>query len=333
VNEAVNQIRKVGKQSAAGMVNAVLRRAAREGMPALPAADVDPREHARTALSHPSELFDRLVELLGSTSDALKFCKHDNAPPPTILRLGSGVALRDLDAPDDVKLTPHEQSGMIVMQPTRAGLLREWSRRGLAQAQDPTSAAVVPQLDAQPGELVLDRCCGLGTKTLQIVEQIGHTGRVVAIDPSPARTNTLRMLLADRGITMVQVVQASWMRGLPSELRGPFDRVLIDAPCSNSGVLARRSAARFAQDEKTLASLIELQMQILDDTADHVRCGGMLVYSTCSVWPEENEQIVRRFVQEHTEFSVAHSESTLPSSDNDPAHYHDGGYYAVLRRT
>jgi 16S rRNA (cytosine967-C5)-methyltransferase len=111
-----------------------------------------------------------------------------------------------------------------------------------------------------------------------------------------------------------------------------FDRVLADVPCSNSGVLARRPEARYAQGAQSLRSLARLQDQILNDTAGAVKPGCTLVYSTCSVWPEENRQRVEAFLKQHPEYELAEDRSTLPSLDSAPTRYRDGGYWALLRR-
>jgi 16S rRNA (cytosine967-C5)-methyltransferase len=111
-----------------------------------------------------------------------------------------------------------------------------------------------------------------------------------------------------------------------------FSKILIDAPCSNSGVLARRPEARYAQDEKTLASLARLQDRILDDSAPALLNGGRLVYSTCSIWPQENQARVKNFLGRHADYRLIDERPTFPSVDSDPTKYHDGGYFAVLER-
>jgi 16S rRNA (cytosine967-C5)-methyltransferase len=111
-----------------------------------------------------------------------------------------------------------------------------------------------------------------------------------------------------------------------------FERILIDAPCSNSGVLARRPEARYHQSDRALESLARLQDRILDDTAGAMRPGGRLVYSTCSIWPEENQQRVHAFLNRHAGYTLQHEESIVPSFSDDPTRYHDGGYLAVLAR-
>jgi 16S rRNA (cytosine967-C5)-methyltransferase len=210
--------------------------------------------------------------------------------------------------------------------------LADWARRGVAQVQDPTAAAVVPQVGAQPGEVVLDRCCGLGTKTLQLRDAVGDSGHVVAMDPAEPRCRALQRLLDERHIGNVDVRCAGWLRDVADAPIAGFHRVLVDVPCSNSGVLARRSEARYTQTPQTLRSLARLQDQILADTAPAVAPGGVLVYSTCSVWPEENRDRVEVFLKQFPDFELLSDAGTLPSFDPSPIRYRDGGYYAVLRR-
>jgi 16S rRNA (cytosine967-C5)-methyltransferase len=172
----------------------------------------------------------------------------------------------------------------------------------------------------------------MGTKTLQIHDVLGGTGWIMAVDPSGPRCHALRELLHKRHIENIAVVQSSMLHEIPELKRPAFDRILVDVPCSNSGVLARRPEARYAQSEENLASLARLQDQIMQDTADYLRSGGNLVYSTCSIWPEENEQRVQHFLQQHRDYHLVHSQLTWPSMSEDPVRYHDGGYVAVLRR-
>lgn len=331
VDEAVEQCRRFGKPRAAGFVNAVLRNATREPDAPLPDANSDPEGHATVALSHPRELFRRLTQLM-SVDDALAFCRHDNREPPTLVRLFRGATVEQLASPG-VTITPHEQPGMYVVSGAKRSHIESWARQGLAQVQDATSARAVDNMDIQPGQRLLDRCSGLGTKTIQMRERLGPEGSIVAVDPSPQRTAGLLDMLSARGITNVDVHQVGMVRDVASIAPATFDRVLVDVPCSNSGVLARRPEARFHQDDRSLRSLEGLQRDILDDTAPYVVPGGLLVYSTCSVWPQENDAQVAGFRDRHPAYEWLESQATLPSfGDDDPAHYHDGGYVAVLRR-
>jgi 16S rRNA (cytosine967-C5)-methyltransferase len=344
VDEAVEQTRRFGESRASGFVNAVLRNATRDPEVALPGRE-SAAEYARLVLSHPAELFEKLRGLLG-VEDALRFCEHDQSEAPTIVRL-IGVEERQAGRPhhnnqmgllaaelavDSVTLTPHQEAGMFVVAGAKRSTFADWSARGVAQVQDPTAAMVVSHLDVREGQVVLDRCCGLGTKSLQMLELVGHGGRVVAMDSAEARCQGFGRLIEQRKIQNVSVHCASRMESVSGVLPQQFDRALLDVPCSNSGVLARRAEARYAQDRRALASLVKLQDQILDDTAPFIKKWGQMVYSTCSVWPEENSERVNTFLKRHVEFELLASQSTLPSLDLDPSRYRDGGFWAVLRR-
>jgi 16S rRNA (cytosine967-C5)-methyltransferase len=331
VDEAVEQCRRFGRARAAGFVNAVLRNATRQPDVPLPDPQREREAHAQIALSHPRELFRRLTRIM-SADDVLAFCRHDNAEPPTLVRLFRGVSADQITA-EGIIIVPHEQSGIHVVIGAKRVQIESWAKRGLAQVQDATSARAVEHMDLRPGQRTLDRCSGLGTKTLQMREQVGPGGAIVAVDPSPQRCEGLRAMLAARRIENVTVHQVGMLRDVQSVARGSLDRILIDVPCSNSGVLARRPEARYAQDDRSLRSLERLQRDILDDTAPYLARGGLLVYSTCSVWPQENEEQVRAFVERHGEFEPLESRATLPSfRESDPARYHDGGFVSVLRR-
>lgn len=328
VDEAVGQAKRFGLGRAAGFVNAVLRRATREPNVPLPGED-DPQRHAELVLSHPPELFRRLRDQFG-VGQALRICRHDNLEPPTLVRLFRGVTPGQLETPD-VTLTPHEQPGILVVSGARRATFAEWAAKGLAQVQDATSAAIVPHLGVTPGQTVLDRCAGLGTKTMQIHDLLEGSGSVLAMDPAGERCEILRALIAQRRLSGIEVVQASFLRDLPALRDRRWDCVLVDAPCSNSGVLARRPEARYHQDARALASLRKLQLDILADTADRVVAGGLLVYSTCSIWREENDQLVRSFVESHPSFRIEQEQSWLPTLDDEPTRYRDGGYVCALR--
>jgi 16S rRNA (cytosine967-C5)-methyltransferase len=329
VDQAVEQSKRVGLGRASGFVNAVLRKSLREPAPQPPDRHHDPARYAELMLSHPTELFSRLQNLLGP-DDALRFCEHDNLEPPLIVRLYNRASAEELTAPDGTIL-PHEQPRLFLVPGAKPALLADWARRGLAQVQDPTAANVVDHLDIQPGQRVLDRCCGLGTKTLQMQERVGP-GSVLAVDPASTRLQMLAQLLHQRQIANVDLQEIGMLAQLPDPLRQPFDRILIDAPCGNSGVLARRPEARYAQHDSALTSLARLQDRILDDTAPWLVSGGRLVYSTCSVWPQENQMRIKAFLDRHPDYRLLEEPLTWPSLDPHPPRYHDGGYCATLLR-
>lgn len=350
VDEAVNQVRRLGLGRASGFVNAILRNATRDADPELPDQAALPHDYARLALSCPNDLYNRLVQQL-STAQALRICAHGNANPPTILRLNPGKTLDDLrqvitsqapanetsGADSPIEFIPHQQAGMVAVTGARRTHFAAWSEAGVAQVQDPTAAATIGYCDIQPGHRVLDRCCGLGTKTLQICQKLQGQGHVVALDPSNWRIETLKSLVDRQGLSAHITCHAVGMMhdAYPGQANPPadelrFDRVLIDAPCSNSGVLARRPEARYAQSDRDLSNIIDLQRRIIDDTIPWVRPGGLLIYSTCSLWKQENQAQVARIIKRNPMFVLLHERLTLPEGTDSPAAYHDGGFVAIL---
>ncbi len=161
---------------------------------------------------------------------------------------------------------------------------------------------------------VLVRCCGVGTKTQQLAEAVGAAGRVFAVDAAGARISTLRRLVSRRkDLGNVTAKRAEWMKELPDDWPIAFDRILIDAPCSNSGVLARRAEARYLDLAAADATLPGLQLAILRDTWAALAPDGVLAYATCSIFPEENALLVRRFLEEQPQAELSGEWATWPS--------------------
>jgi 16S rRNA (cytosine967-C5)-methyltransferase len=323
VDEAVKQTRRFHRPSAAGFVNAVLRNVGRQGWPAELDEKTDPQAYAEIILSHPRELFGRLEQLIGPDK-AISFCRHDNLEPPNVVRLGKGVNADALAAPN-VEIVSHASEGMVVARGAKFASLRDWAIKGLGQVQDATAADAVRHLSISSGMRALDRCAGLGTKTLQMWEAVGTSGHVVAMDASTFRCTQLRELLDQRKIENITIVEAAKMKQGAS-----CDRILVDAPCSNSGVLARRPEARYRD---AVNCMTKVQREILEDTLPFLSPDGILVYSTCSVWPEENERLIAGLLKDHPQLKLVDEKTTWPSSDTAlDTEYRDGGYFAVLRR-
>ena len=191
---------------------------------------------------------------------------------------------------------------------------------GAFLVQDPATAGAIELLDVKPGLSALDFCAAPGGKTVQIAWRLGG-GRLVAQEVNPKRLRRLQTNLARMKLGWVEAVQA-----LPADA-GLFDRVLVDAPCSNTGVLRRRPDARWRWDAEHLAQLTGLQAEILESAAAHVAPGGLLVYSTCSNEPEENADQVAKFLVAHPEFSEVARRESLPFETG-----HDGAFACALRR-
>lgn len=331
VDEAVEQTKRHKLGRASAFVNAVLRRAGREPEVPLPGPD-NPEQFATVTLSHPAELWEKLLRLM-SIDDALALCDKNNHEPPTILRLAHGVKPSSLKAAGEnqITVTQHRKPGYAVVSGAKTEDFAHWARENHAQVQDPTAGEVIKQFAPFGGMRVLDRCCGVGTKTIQLAQLAGKNGRVVAMDPNQTRINMLWTSIKNLTLTNIDPVCDGMLANL--EVSAPFDRILIDVPCSNSGVLPRRPEARYRQDKKSMKKLVDLQRDILKDTMPHLAVGGQLIYSTCSIWPEENGEQLKWMISEFPGLEMVDVQNTLPALGDDPLQHHDGGFFAVVKRT
>jgi len=296
VNESVSLVRLARLSSAAAFVNALLRRATREAEYD-PAADVsDSLEKISIATSHPRWLIERWSTLLG-LEEAESFARANNLVPPTAFRI---VAKRANEAEILSKLTAAGaalESSSVVEGAWRVSgatsLLRELSAAGEIYLQDEASQLVAQLLDAKPGERVLDLCAAPGGKTTMIADRAGDRAIVVAADRSATRMETVvatTRLHQLRAITPVILDAAEQLPFRPET----FDKVLVDAPCSGTGTLRRNPEIRWRLSANDVVVLAEQQKRILGRAMEMVKPGGRLVYSTCSVEREENEEVIEQ---------------------------------------
>jgi 16S rRNA (cytosine967-C5)-methyltransferase len=203
---------------------------------------------------------------------------------------------------------------------------------GLAFVQDPTAHAAALAIGAQPGERVLDLCAAPGGKSVVLALQMGNQGEVVACDRDPQRLVRVDENVRRLGLTCIRTRPLTSLADLSGET-DLFDAALVDAPCSNTGVIARRPEARLGLTSHKLRSLVQVQGELLRAAASRVRPGGRLVYSTCSLEPEENEQVVAAFLDESPAWGLDIQQTTLPAWGPRPSHWRDGGFFARLRRS
>jgi len=197
-------------------------------------------------------------------------------------------------------------------------------QQGWFYIQDPSTLLAPCTLDPQPGETILDLCAAPGGKTTFIAQLMNNQGRIVAMDNSPKRLKLLEENCTRLGVTCVEIVLPSALDARPST---DFDRVLVDAPCSNTGVMRRRVDLRWRLQPAEIARLCKVQQALLRQAASKLKPGGILVYSTCSLEPEENGEVVKHFLTEHTDFKLELEQELLPFVDN-----MDGAYVARLKK-
>ena len=230
--------------------------------------------------------------------------------------LNDPKALNNLNDPNDL-------NGFVRLPRGRKVTEVEGFAEGAFVVQDPATAESVALLDIAPGQSVLDFCAAPGGKTAQIAWRLNGTGRLVAQEVNPKRLVRLKENLARLRLDSVEVTQSVASIGG----RTVFDRVLVDAPCSNTGVLRRRPDARWRWSVDHLKQLVGLQAQILDAAAAHVAPGGRLVYSTCSNEPEENGEQVAAFLARHEDFTEVERRESVPFETG-----HDGAFACAMER-
>jgi len=178
-----------------------------------------------------------------------------------------------------------------------------------------------------PGERIADLCAAPGGKTVYISEQMENTGRLLAADPSPARLNKLQETITRCGVANALVRRVDLLKKDPGRGEGLWDGILLDVPCSNTGVRRRRVDARWRIGYDDIIRLANQGLSLLAAAAGRLRAGGRIVYSTCSLEPEENEEAVKKFLQLRPDYSLEEEESGLPREEGG-----DGYYAARLRK-
>jgi 16S rRNA (cytosine967-C5)-methyltransferase len=305
VNESVKLVRQARVSSADTFVNAVLRRATRE-------ADYDPASGIRDTLerisvetSHPRWLVECWSNYFG-VEEAAAFARSNNDAPPVAFRLtvkaeAQGTVLLEQLRAAGGELEPSKIAKDAWRIRGAGQRLRELAREGLVYLQDEASQLVAEVLDAQGGERVLDTCAAPGSKTTHIAARAKERALVVAGDVYEHRLRTLLETSARQGSQAVRAVAYDAEAGLPFA-PGSFDRALVDAPCTGTGTLRRNPEIRWRISASDIAELSARQKRILCNASELVRPGGRLVYSTCSVEAEENEQVVSAFLRERQGF-------------------------------
>ncbi|MFT4647116.1 MAG: 16S rRNA (cytosine967-C5)-methyltransferase, partial [Glaciecola sp.] len=226
------------------------------------------------------------------------------------------------------RLSEHENIAIFDSEHTKAIFSSAAFESGDISIQGETALRAAEAVEAQPGEAILDLCAAPGGKTAVLAS----TGaRVTAIDVAEKRLVIMNATLERLGVAENVDPVLSDGTGVWTDAEPMFDAALVDAPCSNTGVLAARAAARWRFGPQTQKELIGLQARLLHQAAERVRPGGRLVYSTCSLEGDENEQQVRTFLEDHPDWVLGHTQNILPGVAGS-AGPTDGGFHAVLRR-
>ena len=338
VNESVNLVHRARLRSAGALVNAVLRRAARE-LEVDPALGIiDPIERLAVVTSHPAWLIERWTKALGH-QETESFARANNRPAPIAFRVVNQRASEDeviarLRA-SGASLEPSTITQHAWRITDQGALFYEQVANGEVYVQDEASQMVAQVLDAQPGENVLDLCAAPGSKTTQIADRL--KGLVIASDIHSHRLRTVKDTAKLQGLSNIRFLTLNGLEPLPFS-ESSFDRVLVDAPCSGTGTLRRNPEIRWRISADDIDDLSSRQQRLLLNAARVVKPGGRLVYSTCSVEPDENEAVVQTFLENNINFSLLALPSgaalTIPGTVRTWPQHHDtdGFFVAALQR-
>jgi 16S rRNA (cytosine967-C5)-methyltransferase len=343
VNETVEQAKQGGFGPQAGFVNAVLRGYLREfdATKALLAELKTSQPHL--GYSHPEWLVARWQKRWGPEK-AARLMEWNNTPPATFARVNT-LKFRGNEA--EVSALPKDAGDLLTQWRDENVeydfVRREWFQenlvfelkshppfakldsfqQGLFYLQDPSTLLAVRELDPQPGETILDLCAAPGGKLTYIAQLMRNRGRLLAHDTFPDRLKLIEENCTRLGVAIAETVLPPALDPRPSA----FDRILLDGPCSNTGVMRRRVDLRWRIRPEEIDRLRTKQLSFLHEAAARLKPGGVLVYSTCSLEPEENEQVIREFLDAEPALQLEIQRELLPFTDAT-----DGAFIARLTR-
>jgi 16S rRNA (cytosine967-C5)-methyltransferase len=317
VNESVELVKRIRGKGGAGFVNAVLRSAIRQ-KDEIRHPDIveDPALHISVAQSHPLWLIQRWIKEMG-VEETLKICTFNNQISSLALRTNT-VKINQKELIEKlrgVELKPFpttfSEEGIVLQDPPPTSEL-PFIKEGLYIIQDEASQLVTSILDPKPGERILDACAAPGGKTTHMAQKMEDRGEIYALDLSKGKLDLIEEMCQRLGIKIVRTIKTNAAQPLPIPKGMRFDRILADVPCSGFGTLRKNPDLKWRRGEKDIKRLSELQFSILSNLSVYVKEGGVLIYSTCTVFHEENENVVEKFLEEHPEFELDRIDKVLP---------------------
>lgn len=348
---AVDEAVKITQREYPGrdrLVNAILRNTVRiMDNITYPAFEKEPARYISIVHSHPEWLVARWVQRFGM-DETIALCKSNNEKPPLTLRVNTIKANRDEIVRKlrkdgyNVRSTDFSSSGIIISNPSSAIQNLQLYSDGYLQIQDEASQLVAYITDPKPGETILDLCSGVGIKTTHLAELMENNGKILAVDINRKKRQELRALADKLNTTIAVQHMGDASEDLGKNYHDTFDRVLIDAPCSGLGTLRRNPEIKWRIQEHSIKNCTILQKKILHSAARYPKRGGVIVYCTCSIEFEENENVVLEFLSTHPDYRQMTPSAIMNFDMLDEngffktyPHRHgtDGFFAAVLLRT
>ncbi|HDQ04930.1 MAG TPA: 16S rRNA (cytosine(967)-C(5))-methyltransferase RsmB [Deltaproteobacteria bacterium] len=346
VNEAVNIVKHFSPEKN-GLVNAVLRNFLRRGKSiSFPSFRKQPAEYISVYHSHPLWLVEKWINIFGP-DDTMTLCKSNNEHPPLTIRVNtlktSCENLKGILANDGFECIATEFSpdGLILPHAPVPIQKTKYFLDGLLRLQDEAAQLVSYLVNPKENESIFDACAGSGGKSTHLAALIGNQGGITAADSNHKIIDELKKEAERMGITIIKTVTADLNVSLSGEFREKFDRVLVDAPCSGTGTLRRNPEIKWRLKPNNIQKLTSAQSNILLHASQAVRRGGQLIYCTCSLLPQENENIINHFLDANKSFSVFSPPSTMNQKLFDQRNFYrtyphihnmDGFFAAILKK-
>jgi 16S rRNA (cytosine967-C5)-methyltransferase len=334
VHETVEQAKRSGFGAQAGFVNAILRNYVRESEPTKSLLSELKLSQPHLGYSHPEWLVARWQQRWDAKR-AAQLMEWNNTPPKIYARVNTlktdpGKLLeqwRDENVDYDFVFRSWLEENSIFELKKFPPLAKLPSfRQGLFYIQDPSTLVATRLLDPQPGETILDLCAAPGGKLTHLAQLMRNEGRLVAHDISSERLKLIQENCQRLGVTCAEAILALDTRHSTLVARH-FDRILVDAPCSNTGVMRRRVDLRWRIKPEEIERLRAMQLDLLRQAATLLKRGSALVYSTCSLEPEENQTVIQEFLAENKDFKLESERELLPFLDGV-----DGAYVARMNK-
>ncbi len=317
VNESVELAKKIRGSGGGGFVNAILRSYLRKSKEiSYPEIEKDPALHISVTHSHPLWLVRQWVEEMGIAA-TIKACEFNNTISPLTLRTNtlkvSREELMERLKAKGLKPIPSSFSseGILLDDPPPVSEL-PYFHEGLFFIQDEASQLVTLVLDPQKGEKILDACAAPGGKTTHIAQKMENLGEIYAIDLTKEKLSLIEENCERLGIKIVKYLKGNASHPISFFKEVLFDRILADVPCSGFGTIRKNPDLKWRKKETDLKRLSALQFAILNNLSAYLKKEGVLVYSTCTVFREENEQVIEQFLNHHPNFELQSVDDFFP---------------------
>ena len=346
VNEAVNIAKANGHKGISGLVNGILRNLIRNKDSLVIPDNMTESERIALEHSHPEWLVKRYINDFG-LKETVEICRTNNLPPFHSIRVNSLKITRDemiiklredLGTEAEIEPSPLSEQGIRIKGGGNLAL-SDWYKNGYISIQDESSMLVAQVLEPKPNMTILDGLAAPGGKTTHIAELMMNKGMVIASDIHKHKIKLINQQQERLGISIIKTLQDD-VRNINKHYGQIFDQVLLDVPCSGLGVIRRKPDLKWVKNESDIENLTKVQMEILESVSALLKSRGVLVYSTCTMTKEENQQMISNFLNGHPEFRLDNSlPKYLPNAVNEkidasmgmiqilPQHFHTDGFF------